>query len=177
MTFPATLIRRIATAPIRMYQRWISPLFPPRCRYAPTCSQYALESIEIHGLIKGTILGVWRILRCNPWSYGGVDRVPPPGRWTADAWIPPADWAGNDPNIVRPLPMGLDLHHDDSLTDRDGTMTPQTLGGTRVEMNTDKHFVIEEFIDPSPASSQVPTPTSHPVQTGITTGVSCTQLS
>lgn len=75
------MIRRIFTAPIRAYQRYISPAFAPRCRYAPSCSAYALKAIEVHGVIKGTMLAIWRILRCNPWSLGGVDRVPAKGQW------------------------------------------------------------------------------------------------
>ncbi len=67
--------------PIRWYQRTISPGQARRCRYWPTCSQYAVESLRIHGALKGTILSVWRLLRCNPWSRGGVDRVPATGAW------------------------------------------------------------------------------------------------
>ncbi len=62
---------------IRFYQRRISPLFPPKCRYYPTCSQYAVEAIEIHGALKGTFLAVKRLLRCNIFFPGGVDPVPP----------------------------------------------------------------------------------------------------
>ena len=61
---------------IRLYQKFISPLTPPRCKYYPTCSAYALEAYSKHGLIKGTVLSTWRLLRCNPWSLGGVDYVP-----------------------------------------------------------------------------------------------------
>ena len=61
---------------IRFYQKFISPLMPPRCKYYPTCSAYALEAYRKHGLIKGTVLSTWRLLRCNPWSLGGVDYVP-----------------------------------------------------------------------------------------------------
>ncbi|MBQ7071312.1 MAG: membrane protein insertion efficiency factor YidD [Ruminococcus sp.] len=61
---------------IRLYQKFISPLTPPRCKYYPTCSAYALEAYRKHGLIKGTVLSTWRLLRCNPWSLGGVDYVP-----------------------------------------------------------------------------------------------------
>jgi len=66
----------IARFLIRVYQKFISPLFPPRCRYYPTCSNYALSAYKKHGFFKGTVLSVWRILRCNPWSRGGVDYVP-----------------------------------------------------------------------------------------------------
>lgn len=61
---------------IRFYQRRISPLFPPRCRYYPTCSQYALTAIERFGVIKGGLLAARRLLRCNPLFSGGVDLVP-----------------------------------------------------------------------------------------------------
>lgn len=61
---------------IKFYQRRISPLFPPRCRYYPTCSQYALTAIERFGLIRGGLLAVWRLMRCNPLFPGGVDLVP-----------------------------------------------------------------------------------------------------
>jgi len=60
---------------IRVYQKWISPMFPPRCKYYPSCSSYAVTAISTHG-IKGVFMAVWRLLRCNPWSYGGVDYVP-----------------------------------------------------------------------------------------------------
>lgn len=68
-------MRSVAIAPIRAYQRWISPMFGRRCRYHPTCSQYAVEAIRDMGILKGTTLAGWRLLRCNPWSPGGVDHV------------------------------------------------------------------------------------------------------
>ena len=61
---------------IRFYQRRISPLLPPMCRYYPTCSQYAVEAIEIHGAFKGSMLAALRILRCNRLFPGGYDPVP-----------------------------------------------------------------------------------------------------
>ncbi len=61
---------------IKIYKKFISPLFPPRCKYYPTCSSYAFTAVSRFGIIKGTWLAVWRILRCNPWSSGGVDYVP-----------------------------------------------------------------------------------------------------
>lgn len=62
--------------PIRIYQRYISPLTPPSCRFTPTCSQYAIEALRKHGPIKGLALAIWRILRCNPWGGSGYDPVP-----------------------------------------------------------------------------------------------------
>jgi uncharacterized protein len=65
-----------ALAPIRFYQRFISPAFPRRCKYHPTCSAYAVEAIQRYGILKGTVMAAWRILRCNPFSHGGYDPVP-----------------------------------------------------------------------------------------------------
>jgi putative membrane protein insertion efficiency factor len=62
---------------VRTYQRFISPLFPPRCKYYPTCSNYAVEAINVHGPWRGMALAGWRLLRCNPLSDGGLDPVPP----------------------------------------------------------------------------------------------------
>lgn len=69
-------MRRIIQAPIKFYQRFISPLFPPSCRYNPSCSTYMLEAIEEYGSIKGLIMGISRILRCHPFAKGGYDPVP-----------------------------------------------------------------------------------------------------
>ena len=79
-----TLHQRLVNAflwPLRAYSRWISPMFPRRCRYYPTCSAYAEQAIRTHGVVRGSILASWRIVRCNPFTKGGVDEVPPPGRW------------------------------------------------------------------------------------------------
>jgi putative membrane protein insertion efficiency factor len=69
------LLVAILIAPIRLYQRFISPAFAPRCRYYPTCSEYAVQSIRELGPIRGSILAGWRLLRCNPFSHGGVDEI------------------------------------------------------------------------------------------------------
>ena len=61
---------------IRCYQKYISPMKSTKCPYIPTCSAYAVEAIEKHGALKGSLLAVWRILRCNPFSSGGYDPVP-----------------------------------------------------------------------------------------------------
>ena len=69
-------MKRVLLAPIRAYQRRISPSRPRRCRYEPTCSAYAVEAIERHGAARGFLLAAWRLLRCNPFSHGGFDPVP-----------------------------------------------------------------------------------------------------
>ena len=70
-------MKRVLLAPIAAYQRWISPLFPRRCRYEPTCSAYAGEAVDRFGVApRRSILAAWRLLRCNPFSHGGFDPVP-----------------------------------------------------------------------------------------------------
>ena len=75
------MIRAVALLPIRLYQRLLSPLFPAACKYHPTCSEYAALAIREHGLLRGAVMASWWLLRCNPWSHGGVD-YPPPRRTT-----------------------------------------------------------------------------------------------
>ena len=60
---------------IRVYQKILSPMLPPSCRFEPSCSQYGYEAISKYGAIKGGWMAVWRVLRCNPWSHGGFDPV------------------------------------------------------------------------------------------------------
>jgi putative membrane protein insertion efficiency factor len=65
-------VRVFFLAPIEFYQKWISPMFAPKCKYYPSCSSYAVSAIEAYG-IKGVAMSAWRLVRCNPWSHGGVD--------------------------------------------------------------------------------------------------------
>lgn len=71
MMHPRTLV----LVPLRAYQRLVSPLFGSRCRYYPSCSEYAVQSISRFGILRGLVLGGWRLLRCNPFSHGGFDPV------------------------------------------------------------------------------------------------------
>ena len=71
----SSLLRSVVVSPIRFYQRFISPGLAPRCKYYPSCSSYAISAISIHGL-RGLGMATWRLMRCNPWSSGGVDYVP-----------------------------------------------------------------------------------------------------
>jgi putative membrane protein insertion efficiency factor len=76
---PPSLAARALVALVRGYQLIVSPWMAPRCKYYPSCSAYAVTAVRVHGAVRGTRLAVWRVLRCNPWSLGGVDHVPPPG--------------------------------------------------------------------------------------------------
>jgi uncharacterized protein len=70
-----TALRTVLLAPVRLYQRAISPTLPARCKYHPTCSQYAVDAVRRYGVLRGAVLAAWRLLRCNPCSHGGVDYV------------------------------------------------------------------------------------------------------
>ena len=74
---------RVVMAPIRVYQRLISPLTGARCRFHPSCSEYTAQAIVVHGPLRGLYLGMRRLLRCHPWSAGGVDNVPEAFSWRA----------------------------------------------------------------------------------------------
>lgn len=62
---------------LRLYQIVLSPMTGPTCRFYPSCSSYAITAVRRHGVLRGGGLAIWRVLRCNPWNYGGVDDVPP----------------------------------------------------------------------------------------------------
>jgi uncharacterized protein len=70
-----SILRQAVLAPIRAYQRFVSPALPRRCKYHPTCSAYAVQAIETYGILRGAVLATWRLLRCNPFSHGGYDPV------------------------------------------------------------------------------------------------------
>jgi putative membrane protein insertion efficiency factor len=76
---------RAAVVPIRLYKRLISPFLGPRCRFFPSCSDYAADALLRHGLLRGSYLAVRRLLRCHPWNPGGVDRVPEQFSWRSPA--------------------------------------------------------------------------------------------
>ena len=71
------MLKKLMILLIRFYQKCISPLLPNVCRYTPSCSQYFIEALQIHGVVKGRWLGVKRLLRCHPWGGSGYDPVPP----------------------------------------------------------------------------------------------------
>ena len=68
--------RAALAAVLRAYKRFVSPLLPPACRFEPTCSEYAAEAVELHGIARGSTLALARLLRCHPWCRGGFDPVP-----------------------------------------------------------------------------------------------------
>lgn len=69
------VVRRIAIAPLKLYQALISPALGPRCKFYPSCSEYAVQAIMRFGILRGLVLAAWRLLRCNPFSHGGLDPV------------------------------------------------------------------------------------------------------
>jgi putative membrane protein insertion efficiency factor len=71
----ARALRELVLLPLHVYRAAISPLLPPRCKYYPSCSRYAVEAVRELGVLRGTILAAWRLARCNPWSHGGVDEL------------------------------------------------------------------------------------------------------
>ncbi len=91
------MVRNLLIAPIRWYQRWVSPVLGRHCRFEPSCSHYAIEAIRIHGPLKGVGLAVWRLLRCQPLCRGGYD-PPPPAKHRV---VPPSQTA------ERPLPATI----------------------------------------------------------------------
>ena len=71
----ATAARTVFVLPIKLYQKTVSPLAGSRCKYYPSCSEYAVQAISKFGILRGLVLAGWRLLRCNPWSHGGFDPV------------------------------------------------------------------------------------------------------
>jgi len=86
LQLPRKILLIILTPIIFVYQKLISPLLGPRCKYHPSCSSYLVQAITTHGIIKGIILGILRIIRCNPFSGGGFNPVPSKGKWFADVY-------------------------------------------------------------------------------------------
>jgi putative membrane protein insertion efficiency factor len=87
-------VKRVLVTAIVAYQRWFSSARPRRCRFEPTCSAYAVESIERYGAIRGCALAIWRLLRCNPFTHGGFDPVPRRFTLRGLGHVHPADYHG-----------------------------------------------------------------------------------
>jgi putative membrane protein insertion efficiency factor len=108
MTDSAGPLVALLVLPIRGYQRWISRYTPPSCRYYPCCSSYAITALRRHGALRGSWLTLRRLGRCNPWSDGGVDHVPPAGmRWREqDRWRSQQDQRSERQRVLDGLPDG-----------------------------------------------------------------------
>ncbi|MFL2604205.1 MAG: membrane protein insertion efficiency factor YidD [Flavobacteriaceae bacterium] len=74
--FISNLFKLLVINFIKIYQRFVSPFFPSSCKFSPSCSKYGIEAINKYGVLKGSVLTVKRILKCNPWSKGGYDPIP-----------------------------------------------------------------------------------------------------
>jgi putative membrane protein insertion efficiency factor len=111
-----SIAAHVLIAPIRFYQRFITPYTPATCRYYPTCSAYAVTALRTRGAFVGTGLTIWRLLRCNPWSSGGIDHVPgKPG--TSQAEGQSDDHADADCETAEPAladPPGAEQEHTDN---------------------------------------------------------------
>jgi len=77
-------MKSLALGLLRLYKRWISPSFPPSCRYVPTCSEYAMEAVERYGALRGGAIAAWRVFRCHPLAKGGLDPVVKDGAGRTD---------------------------------------------------------------------------------------------
>lgn len=95
-----TFVVRVLVLVIGFYQRWISPALGQRCRFAPTCSHYAAEALQAHGLLRGSWLAVRRLGRCHPWNAGGHDPVPPVR--STSATMEPTSQAAGRTSVVTP---------------------------------------------------------------------------
>jgi len=84
------IVRKAAIFPIKVYQWTIGPLFGVRCKYYPSCSEYAAQAVTRYGILRGVVLAGWRLLRCNPWSNGGFDPVEDQRLFKSQAPIPSA---------------------------------------------------------------------------------------
>lgn len=83
-------LRALAVVPIRLYQKLVSPMVGQRCKYYPSCSEYAVQAIRRFGILRGLVLAAWRLLRCNPWSHGGFDPVEDQRLFNPKAPVPSA---------------------------------------------------------------------------------------
>lgn len=113
LLFLLLIPRNIGVLLLRAYRAVISPLYGDVCRYHPSCSAYGLGSVQQHGLVVGSALTAWRIVRCNPWSAGGIDDVRPSRhhryRVTPSGWVVPETWAAASadlPDVSSPRSVG-----------------------------------------------------------------------
>jgi len=126
MTSPAAWL---LIAPIRFYQRFITPYTPASCRHYPTCSSYGVSALRSRGAVVGTALTIWRVLRCNPWNAGGIDYVPPKGHWrNVERDSRPRAGAPQQSPIRHPSTTvgGLEIGHAEEHRERDEVVASST---------------------------------------------------
>jgi putative membrane protein insertion efficiency factor len=109
-------VRALLTGLVLGYQRLVSPMLGPRCRFYPSCSSYALEAIRVHGAAKGTVLAGARVARCHPWHPGGVDHVPARGSWKPEPYVALEDHDDLRAALAASAPPGP--HDPDTTTNR-----------------------------------------------------------
>lgn len=90
-----SILQKLVLSLLRGYKWVISPMFPPSCRYVPTCSEYAMDAVAHHGVARGSLLAAWRLLRCHPLAQGGYDPVNIPGNSNAPTGCGPAGICGH----------------------------------------------------------------------------------
>ncbi|GAA1511776.1 putative membrane protein insertion efficiency factor [Agromyces terreus] len=116
LLFIVLIPRNLGVLLIRGYRAVISPLYGDVCRYYPSCSAYGLGSVQQRGLFVGSALTAWRILRCNPWTAGGIDDVRPAAHTryatTPFGWVLPRAWAPSPAGLDRPLDRNAHASHD-----------------------------------------------------------------
>ena len=122
MTSPVAVL---LIAPIRFYQRFITPYTPASCRHYPTCSTYAVSALRTRGALVGTALTIWRVLRCNPWNAGGIDYVPPKGHWR-NRERDSRPRAGAPQQYAPTGDAGLEIGHAGKHRERDETVASST---------------------------------------------------
>jgi len=94
-------LRELVLLPLHFYRRFISPWTPATCRFSPTCSQYGIDAVRTHGILRGGAMTIWRVLRCNPLGRGGQDPVPP-GRGGRSATESAPPWGADRPDPENP---------------------------------------------------------------------------
>lgn len=108
-------MKHILVGLIKLYRKFVSPLFPPRCKYYPTCSRYAIDAIQKFGAFRGFLLAFWRLLRCNPWSMGGIDYVPDKFTFKVKKY----DYSGSAENDASGLGEFSENSHDNDNSDNE----------------------------------------------------------
>ena len=103
--------QNLLIALLKLYRTIVSPLYGDVCRYFPSCSAYALEAVTVHGAVRGLGLSVMRLLRCHPWSAGGIDRIPGGGREFPTLATTPRIVLLNHPNLVREYTHDCQARH------------------------------------------------------------------